>query len=115
MAESSDCWGHELRSARRKKIIKPTPAENPNENLRVLIKKGPVSVHTSLKDLEENYASKPEWKLVEEGGVLSIPVEEFRTIDLPRPDHSGKVDFGKRKKEQGKRSRITHLLKQLEI
>ena len=69
---------------------------------KVLIKKGPVSVETSLKELEEHYASKPEWKVIEEGGVLSIPVEEFRMIDLPRPDHSGKVDFGGRKEGAGK-------------
>ena len=68
-----------------------------DENLTVLIKKGPVSVETSLKELEENYARKPEWKVIEEGGVLSIPVEEFRMINLPKPDRSGKVEFGKKK------------------
>jgi hypothetical protein len=56
---------------------------HPDENLRVLIKKGPVSEETSLKELEENYARKPEWKVIEEGGVLSIPVEEFRMIINP--------------------------------
>ena len=44
--------------------------ETPDENCRVLIKKGPVSVETSLKELEENYASKLEWKVIEDGGVL---------------------------------------------
>ena len=44
--------------------------------MKVLIKKGPVSVETSLKELEEIYASKPEWKVIEEGGVLSIPLED---------------------------------------
>ena len=88
MAESSVCLGHAERIARRNKIIKlkTSPAKNPDENLRVLIKKGPVSVETSLKDLEENYASKPEWKVIEEGGVLSIPVEEFRMTNPPHPD-----------------------------
>ena len=38
----------------------------------LLIKKGPVSVETSLKEVEENYTSKPEWKVIEEGGVLSV-------------------------------------------
>ena len=49
--------------------------------MKVLIKKGPTSVETSLKDLEENYASKPEWKVIERGGVLCVPVEEFRMIN----------------------------------
>ena len=57
-----------------------------DENLTVLIKKGPVSVETSLKELEENYASKPEWKVIEDGGVLSIPMEEFRMINPPKPE-----------------------------
>ena len=69
---------------------------------RVLIKKGPVSVETSLKELEENFASKPDWEVIDEGGVLSIPVEEFRMINVPPPDRSGKVDFGKRKRGSGK-------------
>ena len=56
-----------------------------------------MSEETSLKELEENYESKPEWKLIEEGGVLSIPVEEFRMINLPKPDQTtGKVEFGKK-------------------
>ena len=68
----------------------------------MLIQKGPVSVETSLKELEENYASKPEWKVIEEGGVLSIPVEEFRMINPPKPDHSGNVEFGKKEGGGGK-------------
>ena len=58
---------------------------------------GPVSVETSLKELEQDYAKKPEWKVIEEGGVLSIPVEEFRMINPPKPDREGKVEFGKKK------------------
>ena len=54
---------------------------------KVLIKKGPVSVETSLKELEENYARKPEWKVIEEGGVLSIPVQEFRMNDPQKPEN----------------------------
>ena len=72
--------------------------KSPNKNLKVLIKKGPISVETSLKELEENYASKPEWKVIEEGGVLSIPVEEFRMINPPKPDHSGSIGFDKKKR-----------------
>ena len=63
----------------------------------MLIKRGPVSVETSLKELEENYRSKPEWKVIEEGGVLSIPVEEFRMINPPKPDRLGKVEFEQKK------------------
>ena len=43
-------------------------------------------METSLKELEENYASKAEWKVIEGGGVLSVPVEEFRIINPPKPD-----------------------------
>ena len=83
---------------RRNKIIKAS--ENPErisyENKRLLIKKGPVSEETSLKELEENYVGKPEWKVIEGGGVLSVPVEEFRMINLPKPDRAGNVKFVKR-------------------
>ena len=54
--------GHGEREARKNKIGKLLGSSlvNPDENLMVLIKKGPVSVETSLKELEDNYASKPE-------------------------------------------------------
>ena len=65
--------------------------------MKVLIKKGPVSVETSLKELEEIYASKPEWKVIEDGGVLSIPVEEFRMND---PQKLRTLEKLKGKKEQ---------------
>ena len=99
MAESSVCLGHGERGARKNKILKllDSPLETPDENLRVLIKKGPVSVETSLKELEEKYATKPGWKTIEKGGVLIIPAEEFRMIHLPRPDHGGKIDFQKKR------------------
>ena len=70
-----------------------SPQDIPDENLRVLIKKGPKSVETSLKELEENYARKPEWKVIENGGVLSVPVEEFRMMKPPKPDRSGIIKF----------------------
>ena len=35
--------------------------------MRVLIRKGPVSVAISLKELEDSYKSKPEWKGIEDG------------------------------------------------
>merc|ERR1712130_299649 len=83
------------------KLISKTK-ETPNENLRVLIKKGPVSVEMSLKELEENYEKKPEWKVIEDGGVLSIPVEELRMEKPPRPDRSGQVVFKEKKGGGGK-------------
>ena len=66
MAESIVCLGHGERGARRNKISKllDSPLKSPDEDLRVLIKKGPVSVETSLKELEDNYESKPEWKVI---------------------------------------------------
>ena len=99
MADAKACLGHGERGARKNKISKllKSPLPSLDENLRVLIKKGPVSEEMSLKELEENYASKPEWKVIEDGGVLSIPLEEFRMIDPPKPDHSGRVAFDKKK------------------
>ena len=93
------CLGHDVRAERNHKVnrLLTSSCEAPDEKLRVLIKKGPISVETSLKELEENYAVKPEWKVIEEGGVLSIPVEEFRMINLPKPDRSGKVEFEQKK------------------
>ena len=99
MADKGSCRGHSERSSRKNKINKLSlsSCSAPDENLRVLIKRGPVSEETSLKDLEDSYARKPEWKVIEEGGVLSIPVEEFRMINPPKPDRAGNVEFGKKK------------------
>ena len=88
--QSNNCLGHEQREERVnkiKKLLKSSPKTLDGTH-RMVIKKGPVSVETSLKELEENYAKKPEWKVIEEGGVLSIPVEEFRMINLPKPEQS---------------------------
>merc|ERR1711963_402682 len=76
--------------------------ETLDKNYRVLIKKGPVSVETSLKEMEEDYERKPEWKLIKEGGVLSVPVEELRMENPPKPDHSGQVVFHEKKGGGGK-------------
>ena len=98
------CLGHEER-ARRKNIIAKlitNQIATRDENYRVLIKKGPVSVETSLKELEEDYESKPEWKLIKEGGVLSVPVEELRMENLPKPDRSGQVVFKEKRGGGGK-------------
>ena len=99
MTDAKACLGHGERGARKNKISKllKSPLPSLDENLRVLIKKGPVSEETSLKQLEEMYSGKPEWKVIENGGVLSVPVEEFRMINPPQPDGTGSVDFGKKK------------------
>ena len=95
MAQPITCLGHKEREKRMNKIISlsTNSRETPDESYRVLVKKGPLSVETSLKDLEEDYESKPEWKLVKEGGVLCVPVEELRIDNLPNPNHSGQVVF----------------------
>ena len=35
--------------------------------------------------------------MIEEGGVWSVPVEEFRMQNPPHPDARGNIDFEKRK------------------
>ena len=55
----------------------------------------------SLEELEKNYAGEANWKKIEDGEVLSIPVE-FRMIDPPHPDRaSGQVRFGKASEGKG--------------
>ena len=101
---SSTCWGHREREDRANKILKLASKlkETPDEDCRVLIKKGPVSVETSLRELEDNYERKPAWKVIEDGGVLSIPLEELRMENPPRPDRSGQVVFKEKKGGGGK-------------
>ena len=97
--QSNSCLGHDQRVERGnkiKKLLKSSPKTLDGTH-RMLIKKGPVSVETSLKELEENYARQPEWKVIEDGGVLSIPMEEFRMINPPKPNCSGKVIFDQKK------------------
>ena len=91
----SQCLGHSDRVASKNKINKllKSPLESLDENLRVLIKRGPVSVETSLKELEEIYAGGASWEKIEDGGVLSVPLEEFRMIDPPKPNQAGQIDF----------------------
>ena len=60
-----------------------------------------MSEETSLKELEEYFAFRPEWKVIKDGGVLSIPLEEFRMVDPPRPNLSGHVAFDKKKEGRG--------------
>ena len=52
--------GHADRVALKNKIkkLQKSPLRSLDENFRVLIKKGPVSVETSLKELEEIYAGQ---------------------------------------------------------
>ena len=99
MAQSTRCLGHKEREDRRIKIIGlvERPAEPLDENYKVFVKKGPMSVETSLKEVEEAYESTPEWKMVKEGGVLSVPVEEFRMENPPKPDRSGQVVFNEKR------------------
>ena len=96
--------GHEERDSRKNKIAKLITkfVEVPNENCRISVKKGPLIVELSLKELEEDYESRPEWQLIKEGGVLSVPVEELRMENLPKPDRSGQVIFKEMKGGQGK-------------
>ena len=101
--------GHTERDGRKNKVkrLLTSSLVAPDENLRVLVKKGPVTVETSLKELEENYARKPEWKVIEEGGVLSIPVEEFRMIDLQKPENFGKAKGKKGTKIENYKQKYT--------
>ena len=91
------CWGHADRIATENKINKllASPSQPLDQNYRVLIKRGPLRVETSLKELEEMYARKAEWTKIEDGGLLSVPVEELRMMDPPQPKHSGRLEFGK--------------------
>ena len=77
MAEANNCLGHGIRVARKSKISKMLsyPVQRLDENQKVLIKKGPVSAVMSLKEVEEKYKSKPEWKVIEESLMtrLNIP------------------------------------------
>ena len=82
---------------RTKSALSSSSKENLDVDKMVLIKTGPESVEISLKELEENYASKPEWMVIEGGGVLSVPVEELRMINPPKPDREGKVRFEEKK------------------
>ena len=84
MAHSLTCLGHKEREDRRIKICKLAnrSIEIIDKSLRVIIKKGSVNVEASLNELEKDYENKPEWKLIKEGGVLSVPVEELRMVAL---------------------------------
>ena len=80
--------------------------ETLDQNYRILIKKGSVSVETSLKDLKENYESKPEWKVIKDGNVLSVPMEEFRMETPPKQDRSGQVVFKEKRGGGGQQIEI---------
>ena len=99
MADSSICFGHTDRAARKEKISQAmaNPPKSPVESKIVLLRKGPVSAKTSLRELEEHYARKPEWKVIEEGGMLSVPVEELRMMNPPKPDRKGNIKFAEKK------------------
>ena len=86
MADSGKCWGHGEREARKNKISKLlTSAPDSLDDLRkVLIKKGPVSEETSLKELEEIYAGGASWKVIEVGGSPSSIIRMVSKIQLRR-------------------------------
>ena len=79
---SSVCIGHEMRTARKNKITKMLnePSRIPTKSKKVQIKKGPVSVESSLNELENFYSNRPEWKVIEDGGVLGVPVQEYLSL-----------------------------------
>ena len=100
MAENQGdkCKGHNKRMLRKRKIEKLLTVcklDLLEEDKTVLIKKTPsISVETCLKDLlEEIYKNQLEWHLVENGGVLSVPVEELRMANFPKPDRYGGCEF----------------------
>ena len=80
-----------------------SPLYSLNDLQRVLIKRGPVSEETSLRELEKSFLSTPEWKVIKNGGVVSLPVEEFRMIHPPQPDKEGKIDYGRRVEGAGRK------------
>ena len=85
MAEADDCLGHCERSARRNKVEKfnASSLKSPDHDMKVLIKKGPTSVETSLKELEENYESKPEWKVMKRKEPNNVTVKALYFNNLP--------------------------------
>ena len=74
----------------------------PDVDFRILIKKGPVSVDTSLVELEDHFKGTPEWTIMNGGKVHSVPVEEFRLENPPCPNHTGQVVFGRKQGGGGK-------------
>ena len=71
MATVENCLGNQSRVMRKNKIkmLLESPLKSPDKNLKVLIKKGPLSEERSLKELEEYFALRPEWKVIKDGGV----------------------------------------------
>ena len=103
MAENQrlNCMGHRARIDRKHTSFKLLRESEQGivESKTIIIRKGPsVSVETSLKELVDIYKKTPEWDLVSNGGVLSVPVEELRTTNLPKPGPDGCLDFSKMKK-----------------
>ena len=117
MAQPGGCLGHQERENTQNKILKiaERPKETPDVNLRVSIRGRSGQRSWSLKELEDDYKSKPEWKVMEDGGVLSIPVEELRMNNPPRPDSSGQVPFQEVARGEESRLRTILSVKQLRI
>ena len=63
---------------------------------RVVVKTTEETAKTSTEEMKENFAKTAEWKVIEGGGVLSVPVTELRLLNMPGPDRrTGKREFEK--------------------
>ena len=104
MSQANGCVGHKERENRKTQVAKFVTRANipPDGNFRALIKKGPISLETSLRELEQFYEKKAEWKVINNGRVLSVPVEELRMEKTPQPNHSGQITFREKKGGGGK-------------
>ena len=74
MAQPGGCLGHQERENTQHKILKMAERqkETPDENIRVSIRGRSGQRSWSLKELEDDYKSKPEWKVMEDGGILDL-------------------------------------------
>jgi hypothetical protein len=118
MAQAGDCLGHQERENRRNKILNlvESSKETPDENLRVTVRDRSGTRSWSLKELEDDFGTQTEWKRIkEEGGVLSIPMEELRMENPPRPDNSGKVVFKEKKGGGGKQIESYPVIQTIEL
>ena len=101
MADLHTCVnnGHDERAQRKNK--KFTNVGSVDLTKSIILKESPSSTpFINLKDIETKFEETDEWKDVKEGGVLPIPVLEYRLQKPPRPNPDGKVEFEKKKKKQ---------------
>ena len=97
-SSTPDCLGHCLRGERGKTVskLKTETITDLDKTKRAKINSGPTSVETCLEDLEVSFSKQQEWKVIKEGGVLNIPIEEFRLEHRPKPNHKGETQFGRK-------------------